>query len=206
MQKGGLPLNPTKPKLSTPAALLLGGVIGVLLMIFLPNPLDKSVGNTRQNFQTGAEQQAFGAALSIQLAERADAEGRDGLSALFYAIAQAESNQSAVLLDGLPQTEKTSELLEQNLERKQNSAEKVFPGYLEIAEQEGDAASIQILHRVAAAEASHATLMQEALEQFERNLPSSYYLCPECGVIYRDNPPETCDCCQTGAERFVRFE
>lgn len=199
-------MNPTKPKLSTPAALLLGCVVGVLLMMFLPNPLDKTVGNSQQNLQTGAERQAFSAALSIQLAERAAEEDRNGLSALLYAIAQAESGQSAEMLARLPQTEKTSELLEQSLVRKQEAADSVFPGYAEVAEQEGNAVAIQTFSRIAAAEASHAALLQEALEQFSRNLPSSYFLCPTCGVIYRDNPPENCECCKTESAKFVRFE
>ena len=199
-------MNPTKPKLSTPAALLIGCVVGVLLMIFLPNPLDNAAGNTQQNLQSGAEKQAFNAVLSTQLAERASDEGKESLSALFHAIAQAESNQSAAMLNCLPQPEKLADALTESIERKRDSAENVFPGYEEIAAQEGDVPSIQTFNRIAAAESSHAGLIQEALDQLDRNLPSTYFLCPGCGAIYRDNPPESCGGCKSDASKLIRFE
>lgn len=199
-------MNPTKPKLSAPAALLIGCVIGVLLMIFLPNPLDGGTGNTRQNLRSGAEQQAFSAVMAIQLAERASAEGKDSLSALLYAIAQSDSNQSVAMLNALPQPEKLADALAQSIGEMQNSADMVFPGYEDIAAQEGDVTSIQTFNRAASAKSNHAGLMQEALDQLERNLPSAYYLCPSCGIIYRDNPPDDCSTCRGPSSGYVLFK
>ena len=70
---------------------LCGCIVGVLLMIFIPNPMQSQVVNTEQNLRRGAIGEGFGASRYLLFAQQAQSAQQPALASLFRAAAQGSS-------------------------------------------------------------------------------------------------------------------
>lgn len=191
-------------KLSTPVALLLGCVIGVALMMFIPNPLENTVGGNAYNLGRSQMTEAAAGSRYAALSRQAAAEGEPTLAALFAAASEAESAHAALMLEALGTESTAREAAEEAVRNETNEAQQLYPEYAQLAEHEGDTAAMQAFRYAAAAEETHAALLQDALDAAPGTVVT-YYVCPVCGAIFRDAPPKICPVCGTSGTLFMPF-
>ncbi len=84
----------------------------------------------------------------------------------------------------------------------------MYPGFLKIAEQEGNCDAAEYFKDVINAEKNHAAEFKAALEELEKGtLYSSNreieWRCRVCGYIYKGvEPPELCPLCKHPTEHY----
>ena len=186
---------------------LCGCIVGVLLMIFIPNPMQSQVGNTEQNLRRGAIGEGFGASRYLLFAQQAQSAQQPALASLFRAAAQGEQHRSQMMLmvGGMP--DDLEENLRTAIHRETEDSQQLYPSFRDIAEQEGNPTAMQVFQMAAEGQAMTAELFSNALEALQSGqLTTSYHLCSHCGALYGDSAPDSCSVCGASSEDFSDFE
>ena len=152
----------------------------------------------------------------LAFAEKADAEGYGGVASLFRAAARAEEihagNHAAVIkkFGGVPQAKlghpfvkSTRENLEQAIKGETYERDKMYPAFIQQAKSEANADALRTFQFALAAEAEHAKLYSEALQNLESMKASRvFYVCPVCGFTTPKLDFDRCPTCATPKEHF----
>jgi rubrerythrin len=80
----------------------------------------------------------------------------------------------------------------------------MYPDFLKEAEAEGNKEAIKTFTFAMKAEAVHARLYQEALENLDQSEEVFYYLCPLCGNIEKA-VPDKCPICGVPGTNFIKY-
>lgn len=186
---------------------LTGCIVGVLLMIFLPNPMRSQVGNTEQNLRRGAIGEGYQTSRYLLLAQQAKEEDQPALSALFRAAAQGEQHRAQMLLKTEEQAVSLEEGLRMAIRKETEDSETLYPAFWDVAEQEGNLDAMQVFQMAAEGQKMQAELLAQGLEGLQGGtIASVYHLCSNCGALYGENPPDTCTVCHADSELFSDFE
>ncbi len=81
----------------------------------------------------------------------------------------------------------------------------MYPSFIKVAQEEGDAAAELVFTRAKLAEAVHAQLYLNAYNDIDAPDDDKYYLCPVCGYIHKGDDFEKCPICFAQKSVFKEF-
>jgi rubrerythrin len=172
--------------------------------------------STMSNLQAAFHGESNAHARYLAFANRADTEGYAGAASLFRAAARAEEihagNHAAVIkkFGGVPDTKlqdpavkSTRENLEAAIKGETYERDEMYPAFIRQAKAEDNPEALRTLTFARAAEAEHAKLYSEALQDLESMTDSRvFYVCPVCGFTMPNPDLENCPTCATPKEYF----
>ena len=82
--------------------------------------------------------------------------------------------------------------------------EAMYPDFVKTAEEEGNKQAVLSFTYAMKAEAVHAKLYQEALENLDNEEEVFYYRCPVCGNIEKA-VPDKCPICGVPGSIFIKY-
>lgn len=154
-----------------------------------------------------------------EFAKEADEEGYAPVASLFRAAARAEAiharNHEKVII-GLGEAPKTNpeppvvkstrENIEAALKGETYQRDEMYPSFLHQARSVQNQAAARTFQLAQRAEAEHATLFAQALEQLERLRGDTvtYYICPVCGFTSAAAPASRCLVCSKPTNWFEK--
>ncbi|NTW56095.1 MAG: rubrerythrin family protein [Chlorobiaceae bacterium] len=142
----------------------------------------------------------------LAFAKAAEKEGFSNIAKLFRTTAQAERIHAAGHLEAMGGLGSTAFNLMAAIGGETYEHTEMYPPMLEQAESEGHEAK-KMFQFALKAEKKHAELYREALEAVKQGKDikaTEVWLCPYCGHIELDRPPETCPICGAKAAQFVQ--
>ncbi len=176
-------------------------------------------GPTMSNLQAAFNGESNAQARYRASAKQADAEGYAGVASLFRAAARAEEihagNHAAVIREfgGVPKAKledpvvkSTRENLEAAIKGETYERDEMYPAFIRQAKAEDNGQALRTLTFARAAEAEHAKLYTEALQDLEGMQASRiFYVCPVCGFTTPNPDIERCPTSGTPKERFEQL-
>lgn len=195
------------------AILVLG--LAVVTASAADTPL--KAGTTLENLQAAFNGESNAHARYLAFAQQADKEGYGKAASLFRAAAKAEEiharNHAEVIkkLGGTPeakietpQVKSTEENLKAAIEGETYERDVMYPAFLKVARADRNRDAIQTFNYAKTAEAEHAKLYAEALD----NLPQmkgagqEYYVCTVCGYTTTKMDFAKCPSCFSPKHKY----
>lgn len=153
-------------------------------------------------------------------AKKADADGYSQAARLFRAAARAESihkkNHKQAILDlggkikdfklDEPKPGTTSENLQAAIKGESYERDTVYPDFLKQAKEDGSKEATRTLLYAQKAEAEHAKLYQEALDNFGKKSDTPIFVCKVCGYTTTKLPDRNCPSCRESVSQYVRID
>lgn len=81
----------------------------------------------------------------------------------------------------------------------------MYPSFIKVAQEEGNAGAELVFTRAKLAEAVHAELYLDAYNNIDAADDRKFYLCPICGYIHKGDDFEKCPICGCKKESFRAF-
>ena len=168
------------------------------------------------NLQAAFNGESNAHARYLAFARKADNEGYAGAASLFRAAARAEeihaANHAAVIekFGGIPDAKletptvkSTRENLAAAIKGETYERDEMYPAFIRQAKSDGASQAVRTFRFALAAEAEHAKLYADTLDNLESMTASRvFFVCPTCGFT-RSNPNfDRCPTCATPKERF----
>lgn len=142
----------------------------------------------------------------LAFAKAAEKEGYGNIAKLFRTTALAERIHAEGHLESLGGIGSTAFNLMAAIGGETYEHTEMYPPMLTQAEAEGHPAK-RMFQFALKAEMKHAELYRKALEAVKLGkdiTATEVWLCPFCGHIEMDNPPETCPICGVKASQYVQ--
>jgi rubrerythrin len=165
------------------------------------------MANTTENLKAAFAGESQANRRYLAFSRKAEEEGFDQVARLFRATAEAETVHALNHLDTLAEVKTTEKNLETAISGETFEFKEMYPGYIDIANKEGndDAAwTFDVANKV---EQVHAKLYTEALEALrsKKELPKTdYYICRECGNTVEGTAPDKCPICGAPKSAFYK--
>lgn len=136
--------------------------------------------------------------------KKAEADGKINAAKLFKAAADAETLHALKHFEVAGKIHTTAENLKDAVAGETHEFTEMYPDFLKTAEAEGNQDAIKTFTFAMKAEAVHARLYQEALENLDQSEEVFYYLCPLCGNIEKA-VPDKCAICGVPGSSFIKY-
>ncbi len=136
--------------------------------------------------------------------KKAEADGKINAAKLFKAAADAETLHALKHFEVAGKIHTTAENLKDAVAGETHEYTEMYPDFLKEAEAEGNKEAIKTFTLAMKAEAVHARLYQEALENMDQTEEIFYYLCPLCGNIEKI-VPDKCVICGVPGTSFIKY-
>jgi len=136
-------------------------------------------------------------------------EGYDHVANLFRATSAAEEIHAHRLLSIGGYLGSTAVNLEAGITAELRASTESYPKFVTIAEKEDRQEAVITFTHAMKAEAAHAILYQEAVDAVKAGKDFDakiIYLCPICGNVVIDRPPERCPICGIPGASFKLVE
>jgi rubrerythrin len=159
---------------------------------------------TYENLMTAFTGEAEANRKYTAYAKKALAEGKKNAAKLFSAAADAETLHALKHFEVAGKIADTAENLKDAVAGETYEFQSMYPPFIEQAKAEGNKAAERTFMFAMKAEAVHAKLYQQALENLEGEEEVFYYLCPMCGNIEMARP-ERCVICGVPGDKFVKY-
>jgi len=140
----------------------------------------------------------------IAYSEKAKADGKINAAKLFQAASDAETLHALKHFEVAGKIKSTTENLKDAVAGENHEYQEMYPEFLKDAEAEGNQEAIRTFTFALKAEAVHARLYQEALENVDQTEEIFYYLCPVCGNIEKAIP-DKCSICGVPGSMFIKY-
>ena len=137
-------------------------------------------------------------------AKKAEADGNINAAKLFKAAADAETLHALKHFEVAGKIHTTAENLKDAVAGETHEYTEMYPDFLKTAEVEGNKEAIKTFTFAMKAEAVHARLYQEALENLDQTEEVFYYLCPLCGN-FEKAVPDKCAICGVPGTSFIKY-
>ena len=166
--------------------------------------MSSSIDNLREAF--AGESQANRRYLAF--AQKAEKEGYTQIAKLFRAAAEAETIHALNHLKIMGEIKSTNENLETAISGETFEFSKMYPKYINIAQEEGNKRatwSFEVANKV---EEVHANLYNKALQVVKNNSDLSetdYYVCNVCGNTVENEAPDICPICNAPKRQFFKI-
>lgn len=191
---------------------LIGAALAAVLTVQAAVP-DQTIKNLNAAYQ-GESNAAHRYTL---FAEKADAEGYGQVARLFRAAAKAESihrenhKQAILALGGKIDDFKldevksgtTAENLQAAIKGESYERDTMYPEFLTQAKKDNAKSAVRTLLYAEKAEAEHARLYQEALDNLGHNADTPIYVCKVCGYTTTQLPAKNCPSCREPVSNYV---
>ena len=152
-------------------------------------------------------------------AKKADADGEPYVARLFRAAARAEAihrdtHKKAILeLGGKIRDFKLAEVkagttadnLQAAIKGESYERDTMYPEFLAQAKKDGAKPAIRTLLYAQKAEAEHAKLYQDALDNLGKNVDRPLYVCNVCGYTVTKLPDKNCPSCREPVSNYERI-
>jgi len=177
-----------------------------------------NVGKSLANLEAAYQGESNAHARYLAFAEKADEEGYGQVASLFRAAARAEqihaANHAEVIkqLGGeaaakieAPDVKSTAENLQAAIKGESYERDTMYPEFIATARQERARDAIRSFNYAQTAEAEHAKLYQQALDNLEamRGAGRDYYVCTVCGMTTTNLDFAKCASCFSPKEKYV---
>jgi rubrerythrin len=136
--------------------------------------------------------------------KKAEADGKVNAAKLFKAAADAETLHALKHFEVAGKIDTTVENLKDAVAGETHEYTEMYPDFLKEAEAEGNQEAIKTFTFAMKAEAVHAKLYQEALDNLDQTEEIFYYLCPLCGNIEKA-VPDKCPICGVPGTSFIKY-
>ena len=176
---------------------------------------------TLENLQTAFNGESNAHNRYLAFATKADSEGYGQVASLFRAAARAEevhaANHAKVIKElggnpkatiDIPQVNSTRENLQVAIKGESYERDSMYPAFLKQARTDGNHAAVRTLNLARLAEAEHAKLYTQALQDLDamKNTGAkTFYVCPVCGFTTTQVNFAKCPSCFTARERFEKI-
>lgn len=143
-----------------------------------------------------------------EFAARAREEGYDNVARLFAATSYSEEVHAGLLLRTTGGVGDTIDNLGEALAGEAFEVQQVYPAYSPVAKLQGEAGASQALDWALEAEKVQVNLYQEAQSAVQAGRDAellAVFVCPDCGYITKDQPPEKCPLSGTPGREFRGF-
>lgn len=143
-----------------------------------------------------------------EFAARAQEDGYGNVARLFAATSYSEEVHAGLLLRATGGVSDTVDNLEEALSGEAFQVQQVYPAYSAVAELQGEDKANEVLGWALEAEKVQVNLYQEAQSavQAGRDVELlAVFVCPDCGYIAKDQPPERCPLSGTPGREFHGF-
>ncbi len=81
----------------------------------------------------------------------------------------------------------------------------MYPSFIKVAQEEGEAGATLVFTRAKLAESVHAELYMDAYNNIDAPDDRAFYLCPVCGYIHKGDDFEKCPICFAPKAIFQQF-
>jgi len=167
-------------------------------------------GTSLENLQTAFNGESNAHARYLAFAQKADEEGYGKVASLFRAAARAEeihANNHAGVIKKLgatpaanieaPTVKSTRENLDAAIKGESFERDVMYPAFLKVARTERNRDAIQTFNYAQSAEAGHAKLYTEALNNLDqmKGPGDAYYVCKTCGNTVKTVDFSKCPTC-----------
>ncbi len=209
----------SRPVLTLTAALLLGA-LGALALTAAP--ASSTPPKTLENLQAAFNGESNAHARYLAFAQKADEEGYGQVASLFRAAARAEeihaANHAEVIkkMGGAPtadiqkpEVKSTRENLEAAIRGESYERDTMYPDFLKVARQERNRDAIQTFNYAKTAEAEHARLYGNALQNLDSMKGAgkgTYYVCTICGYTTTKLDFAKCPSCFNPVDKYVQVD
>jgi rubrerythrin len=177
------------------------------------------ISKTLKNLQAAFEGESNASVRYTAFAKKAEQEGYARVATLFRAAARAEQIHAASHAKVIgkfattpeakisePVVGTTAENLAAAKKGEEYERDVMYPEFIREAEISGEAGAVRTFRLASAAEAVHANLYGDALENLEaQRVEAVFYVCPFCGEVTDDVTLKTCPICNAPAEKFEIF-
>jgi len=199
-------------------------ILGCVLLFFALSvvaPLHAAAveNKTLEDLMTAYNGESNAHAKYLSYAKKADEEGYGKVASLFRAAAEAEAihlKNHAEVIKGmggtpkadikLPEVKSTKENLEDALKGETYERLTMYPEFIAQAKKDNNKAAVRTFTYAKFAEAEHAKLYKEALDNLEswKGAKADFYVCPTCGYTVEGKPSfEACPVCATPANDYM---
>jgi len=137
-------------------------------------------------------------------ARKAEKDGKLNAAKLFRAASDAETLHALKHFEIAGKIGSTADNLKDAVTGETYEYKDMYPPFVEEAEAAGNKAAVMSFTFAMKAEAVHAKLYQEALDNLDQTEEVFYYLCPVCGNIEKFQP-EKCSICGVPGDRFIKY-
>ncbi len=180
---------------------------------------DQKAATTLDNLQAAFDGESNAHARYLLFAAKAEEEGFGKVASLFRAAARAEqihaSNHASVIkqLGATPTADiktadvrSTKENLLAALAGESYERDTMYPEFLALARKENNKDALRTFNFAKSAEAEHAKLYQEALDNLEswKGDKMDFYVCAVCGNTVKSVGFEKCPVCFTSADKYEK--
>ena len=196
-----------------------GLLVLTLALVALPSSATAAT-TTLDNLQAGFNGESNAHARYLAFAEKAGQEGYGEIASLFRAAAKAEevhaANHAVVIkkLGGTPEAKidtpvvkSTQENLEAAIRGESYERDTMYPDFLKQARAEGNRDAVQTFNYAKTAEAEHAQLYSEALNNLAKlkgSKAKDYYVCTVCGYTTAQMDFSKCPSCFTHRDKYEK--
>jgi len=177
---------------------------------------------TIENMQSAYKGEKTATAKYEAFSKKADEEGYHNIAILYNAVSAAENiharNHQAVIEDAgssvaiiTPEykVKTTKENLSDDIDGEAYEANTMYPDFIKTAEAADNQIASLSLSYAMKTELKHNAFFKQALANINsnspKNLPSIYFVCPNCGNTY-STAPKHCDFSLTEREKFIVFQ
>ena len=199
--------------------LAYSALVLTLALIALPNGA-MAATKTLDNLQAGFNGESNAHARYVAFAEKADQEGYGEVASLFRAAAKAEKVHAAnhaVAIKQMggtaqakietPVVKSTKENLEAAIKGESYERDTMYPEFLKQARAEGNRDAVQTFNYAKTAEAEHAKLYSEALNNLPKlkgSKAKDYFVCTVCGYTTSQMDFSKCPSCFTHKDKYEK--
>ncbi|MFH1033999.1 MAG: ferritin family protein [Pseudomonadota bacterium] len=140
---------------------------------------------------------------NLAYAKKAAEEGYPEVARLFMAVAEAEkvhADEYLKYLEGVVGS--TEENLSRAFENELKAKQDIYPRLVKEAFRLGREDVAWSFIRARDVEERHAGLYKEALSALAGDRQLTYHVCPVCGYVFDQEPPDECPVCRSPREKF----
>ena len=145
----------------------------------------------------------------LAFAKKSDVDGRPQIAKLFRAAAEAETVHAHAHLRVMNGVGSTAENLQSAIAGESHEYKSMYPGFVEMAKQEGNQGAIRSFEFAMAVEKIHHDLYSQAADALkgEKDLAvAKIFVCPVCGNTVLNEAPEKCPICGVPGSKFSEIK
>jgi len=167
------------------------------------------MGRTEKNLAEAFSGESQANRRYLAFAKKAEQEGYRQVAKLFRAAATAETVHAHAHLAVMGGIKSTKANLKAAIEGEGFEYMKMYPEFIEQAEEEGSKEAVRSFDYARRVEKVHHELYTQALQELDAGrMPEGkdYYVCPVCGYTAEKEAPERCPICGTLKEKFMKVD